>query len=98
MVGVDHAGYTDRFHELAKLVPHLETLETKHVTRYINGLPSQIHRMVRATQPAILTAGILTDEAVCSGTLAKAGEKRKERDEVSKSESVRKDEKKAKGG
>ncbi|GJR94827.1 putative reverse transcriptase domain-containing protein [Tanacetum coccineum] len=47
---------------------------------------------------AILTAGILTDEAVCSGTLAKAGEKRKERDEVSKSESVRKDEKKAKGG
>ncbi|GJZ91285.1 putative reverse transcriptase domain-containing protein [Tanacetum coccineum] len=47
---------------------------------------------------AILTAGILTDEAVCSGTLAKAGEKRKERDEASKSESVGKDEKKAKGG
>ncbi|GJX19009.1 putative reverse transcriptase domain-containing protein [Tanacetum coccineum] len=32
------------------------------------------------------------------GTLAKAGEKRKERDEASKSESVGKDEKKAKGG
>ncbi|GKD69186.1 reverse transcriptase domain-containing protein, partial [Tanacetum coccineum] len=42
--------------------------------------------------------GILTDEAVRSGTLAKAGEKRKERDEASKSESVGKDEKKAKGG
>nr|GEZ52005.1 hypothetical protein [Tanacetum cinerariifolium] len=59
MVGADHAGYTDRFHELEKLVSHLELL---------------------------------------SGTLAKAGEKRKERDEESKSESSGKDEKKAKGG
>ncbi|GJY41134.1 putative reverse transcriptase domain-containing protein [Tanacetum coccineum] len=32
---------------------------------------------------AILTTGILTDEAVRSGTLAKVGEKRKERDEAS---------------
>ncbi|GJW62554.1 reverse transcriptase domain-containing protein [Tanacetum coccineum] len=103
MVGADHAGYTDQFHELAKLVPHLVTPEAKRVTRYINRLPSQIRGMLRATQPAtiqaaILTAGILTDEAVRSGTLAKAGEKRKERDEASKSESVGKDEKKAKGG
>ncbi|GJU46171.1 putative reverse transcriptase domain-containing protein [Tanacetum coccineum] len=77
MIGADHAGYTNRFHELAKLVPHLVTPETKRVTRYINGLPSQIRGMLRATQPAtiqaaILTARILTDEAVRSGTLAKA--------------------------
>nr|GFB86166.1 putative reverse transcriptase domain-containing protein [Tanacetum cinerariifolium] len=43
--------------------------------------------MLRATQPAaiqaaILTVMVLTNEAVCSGTLAKAGEKRKERDEA----------------
>ncbi|GJV54184.1 putative reverse transcriptase domain-containing protein [Tanacetum coccineum] len=42
--------------------------------------------MLRATQPttiqvAILTAGILTNKAVCNGTLVKAGKKRKERDE-----------------
>ncbi|GJT43198.1 putative nucleotidyltransferase, ribonuclease H [Tanacetum coccineum] len=85
MVGANHAGYTNRFHELAKLVPHLVTPKTKHVTGYINGLPSQIRGMLRATQPAtiqvaILTAGILTDEVVRNGTLAKAGEKRKERD------------------
>ncbi|GJV89985.1 putative nucleotidyltransferase, ribonuclease H [Tanacetum coccineum] len=103
MIGADHAGYTDRFHKLAKLVPYLVTPEMKHLTRYINGLPSQICGMLRATQPAtiqaaILTTGILTNEAVRSGTLAKAGEKRKERDEESKSESVRQDEKKAKGG
>ncbi|GJU68319.1 putative reverse transcriptase domain-containing protein [Tanacetum coccineum] len=87
MVGADHVGYTNRFHKLAKLVPHLETPEMKHVTRYINGLLSQIRGMLRATQPAtiqvyILTAGILTDEAIRSGTLAKTGEKRKERDEA----------------
>ncbi|GKF65628.1 hypothetical protein Tco_0192145 [Tanacetum coccineum] len=84
---------------LAKLVPYLVTPEAKRVTRYINGLPSQIRGMLRATQPAnILTARILTDEAVRSRTLAKAGEKRKERDEAIKSESVGKDKKKAKGG
>nr|GEX32553.1 hypothetical protein [Tanacetum cinerariifolium] len=64
VVGADHAGYTNRFHELEKLVLHLVTPEAKRVT---------------------------------SGTLAKAGEKMKERDEVSKSESAGKDEKKAKG-
>ncbi|GJS06002.1 putative reverse transcriptase domain-containing protein [Tanacetum coccineum] len=35
MVGVDHVGYTDRFHELAKLVSHLVTPEEKHVTRIL---------------------------------------------------------------
>ncbi|GJX20587.1 putative reverse transcriptase domain-containing protein [Tanacetum coccineum] len=33
LVGANHAVYTDRFHELAKLVPHLVTLESKHVER-----------------------------------------------------------------
>nr|GEV35933.1 hypothetical protein [Tanacetum cinerariifolium] len=33
MVGVNHAGYTDRFHELAKLVPHLVTPELKRTGR-----------------------------------------------------------------
>nr|GEY59470.1 retrotransposon protein, putative, Ty3-gypsy subclass [Tanacetum cinerariifolium] len=70
MVGANHARYTDRFHELAKLVPHLVTPKAKRVTRYINGLPSQIRGMRQATQPA--TIGILTDEVVRSGTLAKA--------------------------
>ncbi|GKC76786.1 hypothetical protein Tco_1127560 [Tanacetum coccineum] len=80
--------YTDRFHWLVKLVSLLVTPEAKHVTRYINGLPSQIRGMIQATQPAtiqatILTVGILTNEAVRNGTLAKDGEKRKERDEAS---------------
>nr|GEU57068.1 putative reverse transcriptase domain-containing protein [Tanacetum cinerariifolium] len=33
MVGASHAAYTDRFHELARLVPHLVTLEGKKIER-----------------------------------------------------------------
>nr|GEV23480.1 putative reverse transcriptase domain-containing protein [Tanacetum cinerariifolium] len=81
--------YTYRFHDLAKLVPHLVTPESKHIERYINGLAPQIRRMLRATQPttiqsAILTAGILTNEAVHCGTLTRSSKKRKEVEETSK--------------
>ncbi|GJY72908.1 putative reverse transcriptase domain-containing protein [Tanacetum coccineum] len=31
MAGANHAGYTDRFHELAKLVPHLVTPESSRI-------------------------------------------------------------------
>nr|GEV55606.1 reverse transcriptase domain-containing protein [Tanacetum cinerariifolium] len=82
MVGASHAGYTDRFHELAKLVPHLVTPESSRIKRYIVGLALEIQGMLRGTQPtiiesAILRAGILTDEAVSCGTLTKGNEKRK---------------------
>ncbi|GJU55496.1 putative reverse transcriptase domain-containing protein [Tanacetum coccineum] len=33
MVGVGHAAYTDRFHELARLVPHFVTPENKRIER-----------------------------------------------------------------
>ncbi|GKE68988.1 reverse transcriptase domain-containing protein, partial [Tanacetum coccineum] len=33
MVGAGHAAYTDRFHELARLVPHLVTLESRMIER-----------------------------------------------------------------
>ncbi|GKF10323.1 hypothetical protein Tco_0048249 [Tanacetum coccineum] len=95
--------YTDRFHELAKLVPHLVTPESKRIRRYINGLAPQICGMLRATQPttiqsAILKAGILTDEAVRCGTLTRSSEKRKEVEETSKQGGLWKDNKKAKVG
>nr|GEV22259.1 putative reverse transcriptase domain-containing protein [Tanacetum cinerariifolium] len=73
--------YTDRFHELARLVPHLVTPETKRKERYIYVLSLQIRRMVAATkQPIIhndiLKARVLTDEAVRNGSLKKNGGKR----------------------
>ncbi|GJZ70321.1 putative reverse transcriptase domain-containing protein [Tanacetum coccineum] len=38
MVGLDIDGYTARFHELARLVPHMVTPESQRVNRYIRGL------------------------------------------------------------
>ncbi|GJT77050.1 hypothetical protein Tco_1043775 [Tanacetum coccineum] len=82
------AWYTDQFHELAKLVPHLVTPEAKCIMRYINGLAPHIYGMLRATQPttiqgAILIDGIHMDKAVRCGTLTRNGEKRKEVGETS---------------
>ncbi|GKC02569.1 reverse transcriptase domain-containing protein [Tanacetum coccineum] len=77
MGGVGHAAYTDRFHELARLVPHLVTLETKRIERYIYGLAPQIRGMVAATDPSMIqSAGVLTDEAVRNGSLKRSGERR----------------------
>ncbi|GKE66412.1 putative reverse transcriptase domain-containing protein [Tanacetum coccineum] len=51
MVGAGHATYTDRFHELARLVPHLVTPKSRKIERYMYGLASQIRGMVAAMKP-----------------------------------------------
>ncbi|GKB94599.1 putative reverse transcriptase domain-containing protein, partial [Tanacetum coccineum] len=38
MVGANHAGYMDRFHELAKLVPHLVTPESSRIKRQVTSV------------------------------------------------------------
>ncbi|GJW47057.1 reverse transcriptase domain-containing protein [Tanacetum coccineum] len=81
MVGAGHTAYTDRFHELARLVPHLVTPENKRIERYIYGLAPQIRRMVEATEPATIQKAVqksctLTDEAIRNGSLKKNTEKR----------------------
>ncbi|GJT63919.1 putative reverse transcriptase domain-containing protein [Tanacetum coccineum] len=69
----------------------------------IRGLAPQIYGMLRVTQPttiqsAILTVGILTDEAVRCGTLTKGNDKRKAMEESCKQGSTWKDNKKSKTG
>ncbi|GJZ46723.1 reverse transcriptase domain-containing protein [Tanacetum coccineum] len=51
MVGAGHVAYTDRFHELARLVPHLVTPESRMIERYAYGLALQIRGIVAATEP-----------------------------------------------
>ncbi|GKG37014.1 hypothetical protein Tco_0447187 [Tanacetum coccineum] len=51
MIGAGHAAYTDRFHELARLVPHLVTPKNRRIERYVYGLALQIRGMVTATKP-----------------------------------------------
>ncbi|GJW82915.1 putative reverse transcriptase domain-containing protein [Tanacetum coccineum] len=58
MVGVGHAAYTDRFHELARLVSHLVTLESMMIERYMYGLALQICGMVAATEPKTIQKAV----------------------------------------
>ncbi|GJV10360.1 putative reverse transcriptase domain-containing protein [Tanacetum coccineum] len=74
MVGAGHAAYTDRFHELARLVPHLVTPESRKIDRYVYSLAPQICGMVAAIEPktmqkAMQISGALTDEAVNNGSI-----------------------------
>ncbi|GKF38626.1 hypothetical protein Tco_0118687 [Tanacetum coccineum] len=76
MVGAGHAAYTDRFHELTRLVPHLVTPDSRMIERYVFGLTPQIHGMVAATEPktiqkAVQISGTLTDEAVRNRSIKK---------------------------
>nr|GEV01836.1 reverse transcriptase domain-containing protein [Tanacetum cinerariifolium] len=66
MVEAGHAAYTYRFHELARLVPHLLTPEETE--------PKTI-------QKAVQIAGTLTDEALRNGSIKKNPEKRENRGE-----------------
>ncbi|GKD32479.1 putative reverse transcriptase domain-containing protein, partial [Tanacetum coccineum] len=103
MVGAGHAAYTDRFHELARLVPHLVTPENKRIERYIYGLAPQIRGMVAATEPttiqkAVQKAGTLTDEAIRNGSLKKNPEKRGNSGEPSRDRNVKDDNKRTRTG
>ncbi|GJS20600.1 putative reverse transcriptase domain-containing protein [Tanacetum coccineum] len=98
MVGAGHAAYTDRFHELGRLVTHLVTPESKMIERYMYGLTPQIRGMVAATdlktiQKAVQISGALTDEAVRNGSIKKV-KKRGSVREPSKDRSGRDDNKK----
>ncbi|GJS27863.1 putative reverse transcriptase domain-containing protein [Tanacetum coccineum] len=102
MVGAGHVVYTDRFHELARLVSHLVTPESRIIERYVYGLAPQIRRMVAATEPktihkVVQISGALTDEAVRNGSIKKV-EKRGNIEEPSKDKNGRDDNKSARTG
>ncbi|GJX88886.1 reverse transcriptase domain-containing protein [Tanacetum coccineum] len=102
MVGAGHAAYTDRFHELARLVPHLVTPESRMIERYVYGLALQIRGMVAATEPktiqkAVQISGALTDETVRNGSIKKV-EKRENVGEPSKDMIGRDDNKRTRTG
>ncbi|GKC46881.1 hypothetical protein Tco_1064603, partial [Tanacetum coccineum] len=102
MVGAGHVAYTDRFHELARLVPHLVTLESRMIERYAYGLAPQIRGMVAATKPktiqkAMQISNALTDEAVINRSIKKV-EKRENVGEPSKDKNGRDDNKRTRTG
>ncbi|GKD80430.1 putative reverse transcriptase domain-containing protein [Tanacetum coccineum] len=102
MVVAGHAVYTDRFHELARLVPYLVTPESRIIERYVYGLAPQIRGIVVATEPktiqkAVQISGELTDEAVRNGSIKKV-EKRGNVGEPSKDKNGRDDNKRTRTG
>ncbi|GJY26234.1 putative reverse transcriptase domain-containing protein [Tanacetum coccineum] len=102
MVGACHAAYIDRFHELARLVPHLVTPESRMIERYVYGLTPQICGMVAATKPktmqkAVQISGALTDEVMRNGSIKKV-EKRGNMGETSKDKNGRDDNKRTRTG
>ncbi|GKE52530.1 putative reverse transcriptase domain-containing protein [Tanacetum coccineum] len=97
MVGASHAAYTNRFHELASLVPHLVTPESRMIERYMYGLAPQIYGMVATTEPKTIQKAMqifcaLTNEAVRNGSIKKV-EKRGNVGEPSKDKNGRDDNK-----
>ncbi|KAI3754867.1 hypothetical protein L1987_54659 [Smallanthus sonchifolius] len=73
--------YTNRFHELSMLVPHMVTPLSRCIEKYIGGLPRQIQDTVLGRNPAnledaIRLAATLTDNHVKAGTLTKKGAKK----------------------
>ncbi|GKD79860.1 reverse transcriptase domain-containing protein [Tanacetum coccineum] len=103
VVGVGHTAYTDRFQELARLVPHLVTPKRKRIKRYIYGLASQIRAMVAATEPtkiqsAVQKARMLTDEEIRNEALNKITEKRWNNGEPSRKRKAKDDNKRSKTG
>nr|GEU95340.1 hypothetical protein [Tanacetum cinerariifolium] len=58
MVGSDIDGYTARFHELARLVPHMVTPENKRVNHNIQGLAPEIKPHVTSSKPTSIQSTV----------------------------------------
>ncbi|GJT24462.1 putative reverse transcriptase domain-containing protein [Tanacetum coccineum] len=58
MVESDIDGYTARFDELARLVPHMVTLEYQCVNRYIQGLVPEIKAHVTSSKPTSIQSAV----------------------------------------
>ncbi|GJX88182.1 putative reverse transcriptase domain-containing protein, partial [Tanacetum coccineum] len=89
MVGSNIDGYTARFHELARLVPHMVTPESQRVNRYIRGLAPEIKPHVTSSEPATIQgvvsmANRLTTDGIKDGLFKKkenAGNKKRSNDQ-----------------
>ncbi|GJX52355.1 putative reverse transcriptase domain-containing protein [Tanacetum coccineum] len=76
MVGTDIDGYTARFHELARLVPHMVIQESQHDNCYIRGLALEIKAHVTSSKPATIQGAMsmanrLTTDSIKDGIFKK---------------------------
>ncbi|GJY47069.1 putative reverse transcriptase domain-containing protein, partial [Tanacetum coccineum] len=103
MVGAGHAAYTDRFHELARLVPHLVTPNSRRIKCMVSGLCStnpwglMAAMEPKTIQKAVQISGALTNEVVRNGSI-KIVEIRRNVGEPSKDKNGRDDKNRARIG
>ncbi|GJT58648.1 putative nucleotidyltransferase, ribonuclease H [Tanacetum coccineum] len=76
MVGSNIDEYTATFHELARLVPHMVTLENQRVNRYIRGLAPEIKAHVTSSKPTTIQSVVsmanrLTTDGIKDGIFKK---------------------------
>ncbi|GJR01017.1 hypothetical protein Tco_0524001 [Tanacetum coccineum] len=89
MVGSDIDGYTARFNELARLVPHMVTQENQRVNHYIRGLALEIKVNVTSSRPTTIQSAVsmvnrLTTDGIKDGLFKKkenAGNKKRSNDQ-----------------
>nr|GEY61107.1 putative reverse transcriptase domain-containing protein [Tanacetum cinerariifolium] len=98
MVEANLVAYINRFHELAKRVPHLVTPNLHESKGTSMGWHLKFVFKLSLKKGELGYDQVLTDEAVRCGTLTKRNDKRKEMEESSKKGSTWKDNKKAKTG
>ncbi|KAI3790948.1 hypothetical protein L2E82_04403 [Cichorium intybus] len=78
MEGTQIEKYIVRFHELARLVPHMVTPEEKRINRFIWGLAPEIRGMVTSANPttiqsAVVLANRLTNDLIRTRATATEG-------------------------
>nr|GEU46336.1 hypothetical protein [Tanacetum cinerariifolium]GEU54080.1 hypothetical protein [Tanacetum cinerariifolium] len=78
MVGSDIDGYTARFHELARLVPHMVTPESQHVNHYIWGLAPEIKPYVTSSEHAIIQGAVSMANCLTTNGIKDGLSKKKE--------------------
>ncbi|GJU39116.1 hypothetical protein Tco_1192073 [Tanacetum coccineum] len=89
MVGSDIEGYTAKFHELARLVPHMVTPENQRVNHYIRGLAPEIKAHVTSSKPTTIQSDVsmanrLTTDGIKDGIVKKqenVGNKKRSNDQ-----------------
>ncbi|GJS98855.1 zinc finger, CCHC-type, retrotransposon gag domain protein [Tanacetum coccineum] len=84
MLGTEVDKYTARFHELAKMLPHMVSTEEKKIDRYIWGLVPEIKRMIPSYNLTTLQAALglayrLTNDVIRSSGVPKGNDNERKR-------------------
>ncbi|GJR98530.1 uncharacterized protein Tco_0270704 [Tanacetum coccineum] len=89
MVGTEIDNYTTRFHQLARMVPHMVSTKEKRVDRYIWGLDPAIRGMVTSSNPTTIQAVVclahrLTNDVIRSHEASKGNDSGRKRQDDQK--------------